>query len=125
MLYFTGAGFYYHLIRLKFNPKKFLHYYTYINFFIKNVNSRLYSLPMNTYIHQLYLLEQHSESFKSWSAIIRINTEGKSFLFICLSSTFVGSACSFGFFTLATAANDLRLRRISIPDLIHYIIFVS
>jgi len=25
----------------------------------------------------LYLLEQHSESFKSWSAIIRINTEGK------------------------------------------------
>jgi len=27
---------------------------------------------------QLYLLEQHSESFKRWSAIIRINTEGKS-----------------------------------------------
>jgi len=23
------------------------------------------------------LLEQHSESYKSWSAIIRINTEGK------------------------------------------------
>ena len=23
------------------------------------------------------MLEQHSESFKSWSAIIRINTEGK------------------------------------------------
>jgi len=26
---------------------------------------------------QLYLLEQHIESFKIWSAIIRINTEGK------------------------------------------------
>jgi len=28
----------------------------------------------------LYLLEQHSELFKSWSAIIRINTEGKSMI---------------------------------------------
>ena len=25
----------------------------------------------------LHLLEQHRESFKSWSAIIRINTDGK------------------------------------------------
>jgi len=32
---------------------------------------------MNLHKHQLYLLEQHSESFKIWSA--RINTEGKSF----------------------------------------------
>ena len=31
---------------------------------------------MNLLKHQLYLLEQHSESFKIWSAIIRINTEG-------------------------------------------------
>jgi len=30
--------------------------------------------------HQLYLLKQHSESFKIWSAIIRINTEGKSLI---------------------------------------------
>jgi len=29
---------------------------------------------MNLHKHQLYLLEQHSESFKIWSAIIRINT---------------------------------------------------
>ena len=28
------------------------------------------------------------------------------------------------FFIPATTANDLRLRRISIPDLIHYIIFL-
>ena len=35
---------------------------------------------MNLYKHQLYLLEQHSESFKIWSAIIRINTEGKSLI---------------------------------------------
>jgi len=29
---------------------------------------------MNVHKHQ-YLLEQHSESFQIWSAIIRINTE--------------------------------------------------
>ena len=39
-----------------------------------------YSLPMHLHKHQLYLLEQHSESFKIWSAIIRINTEGKSLI---------------------------------------------
>jgi len=35
---------------------------------------------MNLVRYQLYLLEQHSESFKIWSAIIRINTEGKSLI---------------------------------------------
>ena len=35
---------------------------------------------MNLHKYQLYLLEQHSESFKSWSAIIRSNTEGKSLI---------------------------------------------
>ena len=39
---------------------------------------------MNLHKHQLYLLEQHSESFKIWSAIIRINTEGKSLTFMKL-----------------------------------------
>ena len=34
-------------------------------------------------------------------------------------STFVGSAWSLGFFIPATTANDLRLWRISIPDLSH------
>ena len=38
---------------------------------------------------------------------------------------FIGSAWSFGFVIPATTANDLRLRRISIPDIIHYIIFLS
>jgi len=33
---------------------------------------------MNLHKHPLYLLEQDSESFKIWSEIIRINTEGKS-----------------------------------------------
>ena len=33
---------------------------------------------MNLHKHQMYLLEQHSESFNIWSAIIRISTEGKS-----------------------------------------------
>ena len=35
---------------------------------------------MNLHTYQLYLLEQHSESFKIWSAIIRTNTEGKSLI---------------------------------------------
>jgi len=32
------------------------------------------------YKHQLHLLEQYSESLTNWSAIIRINTVGKSFI---------------------------------------------
>jgi len=35
---------------------------------------------MNLHTHRLYLLEQHSKSFKIWSAIIRIITEGKSLI---------------------------------------------
>ena len=35
---------------------------------------------MNLHKHQLHLFEQHSESFKISSAIIRINTEGKSLI---------------------------------------------
>ena len=35
---------------------------------------------MNLHKHQLYLLEQHNDSFKIWSAIIRINTKGKSLI---------------------------------------------
>ena len=34
---------------------------------------------MNLHKHQLYLLEQYRESFNSWSAISRINTEVKSY----------------------------------------------
>ena len=46
--------------------------------------------------------------------------------FVCfLRSTFVGSVWSLVFFITATTPNDLRLRRIAIPDLIHYIIFLS
>ena len=44
------------------------------------LKSKIYRLPMNLHKHQLYLLEQHRESFKIWSAIIRINTEGKSLI---------------------------------------------
>ena len=35
---------------------------------------------MNPNKHKMHLLKQHSESFKSWSAIIRINTEGISWI---------------------------------------------
>ena len=45
--------------------------------------------------------------------------------FLALDFFFVGSAWSFGFFIPAKTANDLRLGRISTPDLIHYIIFFS
>ena len=38
-------------------------------------------------------------------------------------STYVGSTWSLGFFIPATTANDLRLLKISILDIIHYIIF--
>ena len=45
-----------------------------------SVQSRIYSSPMRVLNHQLYLLEQHSDSYKNMSAIIRINTQGKSLI---------------------------------------------
>ena len=75
----TWAQFHNTLIWLKFNPIYFMQNYTYFKQGqIRIVQSRIYSLPMNLHKHQLYLLEEHSESFKIWSAVIRINTEGKS-----------------------------------------------
>jgi len=35
---------------------------------------------MNLHKHQLYLVKQHSESLEMLSAIIRINTEGRSLI---------------------------------------------
>jgi len=52
------------------------------NEFIGNFQSSIYSLPMYLYIHQLYLLEQHSELFKIRPAIISIISEGESFTLI-------------------------------------------
>jgi len=46
---------------------------------------------MNLHKHQLYLFEQHSESFKIWSAIIRINTEGKSLIIKLGPDTLTGA----------------------------------
>jgi len=37
-------------------------------------------LPVHVNKHELYLLEQHSESLKIGSAIIRINTGGKKII---------------------------------------------
>ena len=48
-----------------------------------------------------------------------------SFCLFFERSTFVGSASSFDFFIPATTANDLRLRSISMPDIIHYSILLS
>ena len=47
---------------------------------IRNVKTKIYSLPVHVHKHQFYLLEQHSESLNIWSAIIRINTESKSLI---------------------------------------------
>ena len=74
----TWNQFHNTLIRLRFNPIYFMQNYTYFKQFYQECLSRIYSLIMN--LHQLYLLEQHSESFKICSAIIRINTEGKSLI---------------------------------------------
>ena len=46
--------------------------------FIRNVKSRIYSLPINLHKHLLYLLEQHSGLYEIWSAIKWIHTEGKN-----------------------------------------------
>ena len=45
-----------------------------------NIKGTTYRLPLHVHKHQVYLLEQHSIWFKIWSAIIRINTEGKSMI---------------------------------------------
>ena len=42
------------------------------------LNAECIVLAMNLQKHQLYLFEQHLDSFKIWSATIRINTGGKS-----------------------------------------------
>ena len=68
------AQFHNDLIRLKFNPNSagtIIHIY---DKSIRTVDSRINSLHMNLHKHQLYLLEQHSESLMIWSAIIRIGT---------------------------------------------------
>jgi len=35
---------------------------------------------MNLHKHHLYVNKQHSDSFKIWSAIIKINIQGKSWI---------------------------------------------
>ena len=42
----------------------------------------MFKVEYKVYLHkkQLYLLEQHSELYEIWSAIIRINIEGKSLI---------------------------------------------
>ena len=38
----------------------------------------IHSVPINPHLHQLYLLEQHSEIFKIWLPSIKTNAQGKS-----------------------------------------------
>jgi len=40
----------------------------------------IYNLPICLHLNELHLLEQHSKPFKTCSAIIRINIEGKSLI---------------------------------------------
>ena len=67
------------LIRLKFNPKS-CKLIQMSEIFIRKFKRGIYGLYMNVHTHKLYLLEQHSESFGIWSAITKINTEGKSLI---------------------------------------------
>ena len=55
---------------------------------------------MNLHRHKSYLLEQHSESFKIWSANIRINTEGKSLIMK------LGPVLRYGSFNLCYTNNN-------------------
>jgi len=53
--------------------------YTYISVkFIRKVKNRIYIFPMNVPKDEVYLKEQHSESFTIWSTSNTVNTEGKS-----------------------------------------------
>ena len=72
----TRTQFHNHLIQLKFNPKYFMQNSTYF----RQLYQKCWKQYMSLYTgkHQLYLLEQHSESYEIWSATIRINTDGKS-----------------------------------------------
>ena len=72
------AGFHNHLIRLKVNPKLL----PFSDKYFRNVKIRIYSLPMNLH-----------KPFKIWSAIIRINTKGKSLIMkLGVISSFLGAA---------------------------------
>ena len=48
--------------------------YTYFKQFYQECLKQNVYFTLNLHKHQLYLLEQHSESFKIWSAIIRIKS---------------------------------------------------
>jgi len=56
--------------------------------------------------HQLYLLEQPSESFKIWSVIIRINTKTKSLIIKLGPGIFTAHAHSI---LLLQFSTDLKL----------------
>ena len=78
-----GTQFHNTLIRHRFNPIYFMQNYKYFNQILSGLFKAEYIVYLWIYIHiskLLYLLEQHSELFKIWSANIRINTEGISLI---------------------------------------------
>ena len=86
-------------------------------------SSHLNAFNTILYLNRCYRYQTLSYSFKS---NVECNRQRRRFfLLFFYRSTCVGSAWSFGFSIPATTANVLRLQRISIPDLIHYFIFLS
>ena len=73
----------------------------------------------SAYVNTWFHLSVHSASSLVYELICI------SILFYFLSFDFCRFCVIIRFFFPATTANDLRLRRISIPDFIHYIIFLS
>ena len=77
----SWAQFHNNSIQLKFNPNLSDKSIQISDKRIRNVKNRIFRLPMHLHKHQVYSLEQHSQS-EIWSAIIRINSEGKSLIMI-------------------------------------------
>ena len=88
------------------------------------LNKSVVSIFTQSYSYHMYTVQCCHGYSGVFNTYYSMSNSASLFVFF-QRSTFVGSAWSFYLFIPATTANDLRLRRISIPDLIHYIIFLS
>jgi len=74
-------------------------------------------------VHLMYLYLDSSDS--TITALTETFFFGHSRFFVFLAFNFCRFCMVIRFFIPATTANDLLLQSISIPDFIHYIIFLS
>ena len=85
---------------------------------------RLHKVPWNDRLSLWLILSPMFTEFVIWSTVaLKCGLIFFSFFFFFFPPFFL--EFDFCRFCVVTTANDLRLRRISIPDLIHYIIFLS